>query len=374
VAKGKMRSGQERNRPEVDAAKDPVRPEQPGHARMRGPEERTTAENLLGEETRASDELLGDDSRSSDELLAAAAEGAQTDLVSDRIADELGANESEETGGATVPSDDEGVEEESGAETGVETPSRGLQGAAKNAAAPGLGRTTHLAGAADTGDVDEGVDVPAGREGASALGAGRPAADEELGEGEGPTGGEWPDAEALERKEAWEHAPDLEKTAMQLERGEREGTSYSVHRPADEAAYDELSNTAYDEVGDEDEDAEERGARMVSQERTTIVKPPGAIETSAIGSSRPMSQGQAMQERGETEPPPDSVLEVERADTTGDDGAPKKKTRKKTSRAKKDTAMAGDEPETTGGTRRRQSRRAASEKAKKGAQEKSETP
>lgn len=359
MAKGKMRTGQE-HRAAADAAKDRIDPSRPGQARMRGPEERTAAENLLGEETRASDELLGDDRRSSDELLAAAAEGVQTDLVSDRMADEQ-----------TVPGDEDqsgkaglrGVEEESGGglegvETGVDAPSRGLQGAARNASAPNLGMVRE--GAADTGDVDEGVDVPAGREGASSFGSGRAAADEELGEGEGPTGGEWPDAEALERKEAWEHAPDLEKTAMQLERGEREAASWAAHRPADEAAYDELSNTAYDERGsDEDEEPEARGARLASQERTTRVIPPS--ETTAIGSDRPLSHGQAVQGRGETEPPPDSVLEVER----GEAGGKKKKApRKRTSPAKKASAMAGDEPERTGGNRRRQSRRAASEQAK----------
>ncbi|MCO5168489.1 MAG: hypothetical protein M9894_19290 [Planctomycetes bacterium] len=294
MARGKKRKGQGRRAP-VEAAKRPLRGE--GAGRVRGPDERTPGEDVLGEELRADDELLGEDRRRMDEVLAEAIEG---DVVSDRIAAEerermeaAGVRQQAGFTGREAPrgegsEDLSDLAEQEPVIAGTHgPPSHGLRTAARHAHAPGLGDV-------DVRDEPPG-DVPAGREGASAFGKGLPAAEEELGPAESPG------AEALERAAAWEHTPDLERTSMELERGEGEPAARAVIRPVDQARFDEAASSAYDEPtgGERPGEAPGPGARMDRTERTAGVPAPGP----ATG--------------GELEPPPASVREVQHAHDEG---------------------------------------------------------
>lgn len=292
MARGKKRAGQRRRAP-IEAAKEPIDERTPGRGRVprvRGPDERTPGEDVLGEDLRPDDELLGDDRRRPDEVLA---DAVTDEVVSDRIAAEQrermeaagvrqqGGREAASGEGEGDPGDDDDAEPSIAGTHGP--PSHGLRTAARRAHAPGLGDV-------DVRDEPPGV-VPAGREGASAFGHGRPAAEEELGPAESP------DAEALERAAAWEHTPDLERAGMTLERGEGEPPARAVTRPIEQAAFDEGASSAYDEPGGGERPGElpGPGARMDRTERTAGVQAPGP----AAG--------------GETEPPPASVRDVQHA-------------------------------------------------------------
>lgn len=295
MARGKKRAGQGRRAP-IEAAKEPIDERTPGRGRVRGPDERTPGEDVLGEDLRPDDELLGDDRRRPDEVLADAVGG---EVVSDRIAAEerermeaAGVRQQGGSGGREAPSGEGSgdladlgdLADEQPSIAGTHgPPSHGLRTAARRAHAPGLGDVS-------VRDEPPGV-VPAGREGASALGHGRPAAEEELGPAESP------DAEALERAAAWEHTPDLERAGMSLERGEGEPPARAVTRPIEQAAFDEGASSAYDEPGGGERPGElpGPGARMDRTERTAGVQAPGP----AAG--------------GETEPPPASVRDVQHA-------------------------------------------------------------
>lgn len=347
---------QEHNRPPIEAAKHPV----PGASRVRGPEERTPGEDVLGEDIRARDELVGEDRSSPDQLLQRA-RAAAPEIASDRIAElerkrmkEMGVHqEGGGSGGTGGDISDEpgfrGAEEPAGSPgfrdleepedapgfggeqprsvpgTTKESASHGARTSAQRTHAQGLGRTP-VREREGEGEVS---DVPAGREGASAIGRGRPAADEELGRAETS------DPEAIERREAWEHVPDLERTSNELESGEGEARPVAVTRPVDRASFDEQANAAYDE------DIPGAGTTQDQQERTASVPAPG-----------PATAG-----RAEIEPPPQSVIDVERAEPAAEEGAaPKKRAR----RTKKAAAEGGD-----AAARPRRTSRRSSQEAKK---------
>ncbi len=340
MAQGKKHEGQER-RPPIEAAKERLRTDEPGHGRVRGPEERTPGEDVLGEDLRAEDELLGEHRPSSDELLAAATSVAG-ETAADRIAaeqrermDAMGVRqgEGEDFRGREAPRGEgsgdltelEGVEGQRDIGGTEGPPSHGLRSAARRTHAEGLGRVPVRDDALDTGDVDE--VVPAGREGASALGQQRPAADDELGPAESP------DAEALERRAAWEHTPDLERVGMALERDEGAAEPLQVTKPVDLAAFDALSNAAYDETtdllsrgelsgGEKPGEAPGPGARMDRQERTAGVKEPGPASA-------------------ELEPPPGSVVEAEHARAGRTGAADEEETSRKRATTRRTRKVAG---------------------------------
>lgn len=341
MVRGKKNEGQER-RPPIEAARERLRSEQPGHGRVRGPEERTPGEDVLGEDLRAGDELLGEHRPSSDELLAAATSAAE-ETATDKIAAEerermdaqgVRMHEGEDFRGREAPrgtgsgdlddlGDEEGQEDIGGTSAG-EPPSHGLRSAARRTHAEGLGRVEVRAGAPDLGDEDEGVIVPAGREGASALGQQRPAADEQLGPAESPDA----DAEAVERREAWEHAPDFERAGMELERDEGAAEPLPVTRPVDLARFDELSNAAYDEPtdllsgGEKPGEAPGPGTRMDRTERTAGVKEPGPASA-------------------ELEPPPESVREAEHG-VAGEEVADEEETTRKRATTRRSRKVTGN--------------------------------
>lgn len=338
---------QEGNRPPIEAARVPV----PGAARVRGPEERTPGEDVLGEDTRASDELMGEARSTPDQLIvrARAAEGVV-------VSDELAAAERERMRAMGVAREAEDVEPERTAaeleaaafaaeeleeaeggeelEEGEEPASPGLRAATERATAPGLGRVPVREGA------ERPSDVPAGREGAAVVGRGRPAAEDEVLDLE--------DTEMVERHEAWEHAPDLERTSQQLESGAGEREALSVIRPMDQARFDSEANAAYDE--------EVRGAepRLDRQERTAATPAPGPATTTG---------------REEHEPPPQSVLDVERAEPSAHAAAAPAKRRARRTKAAPEKKPAEKKPRKAaaeGGTTRarRTSRRTTEEKKK----------
>jgi hypothetical protein len=312
MARDRSKRGPER--PEVDAAKRRIHDDAPGEARVRGPEERTPGEDVLGEDLRAEDELLGEHARTADDLLS----HAESQAVPDRIADQqrarqdvdaarergevlLGreAPESHGSGDLADVEDQPGFEglrepeqtpafgaldepDEEGplardVESGAEPTDEELTGAEDE-----LRELDVREGAPATGDVDEGLVVPVGRAAADGPGPGV-------------------DPEKVERAAAWEHAPDLERTSMILERGEGETGSLSVARPSEQARFDPISSAAYDEPT------------------------PGTIDLQVPGAGITVDR----QERGsggrrDVEPPPASVREVQRpheAEAEADDEA-----------------------------------------------------
>lgn len=305
MARGEKRHGQE-HRPPIEPAKRASSEREPGGGRVRGPEERTPGEDVLGEDLRADDELLGEHRRSSDALLEAAIGGAR-ELAGDRFAAEehermeaqgvrRGAGEdfqgrvaSRRTGAGDLDDEEAAAGEDIGGAEGP--PSHGLRSAAARTHGRGLGDLEVRGAAPDAGDADV---VPAGREGAATLGQGRAAADDLLGPAEAP------DAEALERAAAWEHTIDLERAGRELERDEGAAEPLEVTRPVDAARFDELANAAYYEQsptdllsgGERPGEPLGPGARMDRTERTAAIKAPG-----------PAAE--------ELDPPPESVREVQ---------------------------------------------------------------
>lgn len=365
MARGKSKKRPER--PETDAAKRPVHDRRPGEARLRGPEERTPGEDVLGEDLRASDELLGEHPRSADDLLS----HAEAEVVTDRLGEEqqarqdvAGAREERSQlfhgreGPETLGSGDlADVEDEPGFEALREpeqVPSFGSldepdeQGPLARDVESGLEPTDQELKSAEeelrevaTGEVDElrevatGDVVPARREGAR---RGRRAGEERPGALD-------VDPEAIERAAAWEHAPDLEKTSMILERGEGEAGSRAVSRPGEQAVFDPISSAAYDEP----------------MPGAMDLRVPGAGITAPNAPARG-SEASRGADRRDFEPPPDSVREVQRpheAAAAPDDEAARKRASTRHGRRTKKSKDKDAEASAAAERPRRKARRSA---------------
>lgn len=292
MARDKARRGPER--PESDAAKREIRDDVPGEARVRGPEERTPGEDVVGEDLRPDDELLGERTRPIDDVLA----HAESEAVPDRLAEEQQGRQDVETarGVREVARGREQPESHGSGDLADVEEQPGFEGLREPEQAPAFGSLDEpddrgpLArdvesgleptdaelrevdvreGAPATGDVDEGIVVPARHR-----------------ERWGPAPFTDTDPEKVERAEAWEHAPDLEQASMILERGEGEAVSRAVSQPVDLAQFDPISSAAYDEP-------------LADTMDLTV---PGAGITAPTGSGGGR----------DIEPPPDSVREVQR--------------------------------------------------------------